>query len=97
MASDGTKVLNTIAKYNYNTLIHTHTKLFFKQSCIIMYSIVIDTLLFICLNFALHIFITETFQVLLKQQHLLFVYGHLIKVCKLCFVSALTANLWLPV
>ena len=24
MASDQTKVLNTIAKYNYNTFIHTH-------------------------------------------------------------------------
>ena len=26
MASDLTKVLNTIAKYNYNTFIHTHPK-----------------------------------------------------------------------
>jgi len=27
MASDQTKVLNTIAKYNYNTFIHTHKKI----------------------------------------------------------------------
>ena len=26
MASDLTTVLNTIAKYNYNTFIHTHNK-----------------------------------------------------------------------
>ena len=26
MASDQTKVLNTFAKYNYNTFIHTHKK-----------------------------------------------------------------------
>jgi len=28
MAGDLTKVLNTIAKYNYNTFIHTHKKTF---------------------------------------------------------------------
>jgi len=27
MASDLTKVLNTIAKYNYNTFIHTHKQI----------------------------------------------------------------------
>ena len=39
MASDGTKVLNTIAKYNYNTFTHTHTKHFFKQSYIIIQNV----------------------------------------------------------
>ena len=42
MASDLTKVLNTIAKYNYNTFIHTHktnlkklkTKLQNNSTCI---------------------------------------------------------------
>ena len=32
MASDLTQVLNTIAKYNYNTFIHTHKKIKFHNN-----------------------------------------------------------------